>query len=52
MEASADGRPLERLVVSHGDSQLAERVARAERPADDVAALVTAFALVLSNRSR
>ena len=52
MEVSVDGRPLERLVASRGHPQLAARVTRAERPADDVTALVAAFALVLSNRSR
>lgn len=52
MEVSVDGRPLERLVVSHGHPQLAARVTRAERPADDVTALVAAFALVLPELSR
>ena len=52
MEVSVDGRPLERLVASNGDRQLATRVTRAERPDGDVAALVAAFELVLANRSQ
>ncbi len=52
MEVSVDGRPLERLVASNGDPQLATRVTRAEGPAGDVAALVAAFELVLANRSQ
>lgn len=47
MEVSVDGRPLESLVASYGDRQLATRVTRAEESAGDVAALVAAFELVL-----
>ena len=51
MEVSVDGRRLDRLLVSHGDPQLAARVTRAEQPADDVVALVAAFELVLPGRA-
>ena len=47
MEVPVDGRCLDRLVVSHGDPQLAARVTRAEQPAGDVAA----FELVLPGRA-
>lgn len=48
MKVSVDGHNLEELVASHGDPQLPARVTRAKEPAGDVAALLTAFDLVLA----
>lgn len=46
IEVSTDGGPLEWLLDSLGEPELAQRVTRTEDAAGDVAALVTAFQLV------
>jgi hypothetical protein len=48
IEVTVDSRPLERLLVSQDEPELAERVTRTEDAAGDVAAIVTALELVLS----